>query len=242
MSVPKESAPDRTHGSLSRRDCRGLRPRVHEQQFPARRPACLPVAPVVQTEPRNRPQNAGGGRSAPPYGRERDRRCRRGPPPSRSTPSSAASWPDLSAQLARVTQRYEGRKTFDITLLATAADPACPPDFLGLPFRIAIPINVVELPEGQYTVTANGATTTFSVPVDLAGQPAASRGPRATPTRRGAGDTVAGRDDARGVHCRRVSRIIKVPIPTVPRPPSTWPTMRPCGNTWRTTALAGRAN
>ena len=76
----------------------------------------------------------------------------------------SGEWPDLCAQLAQVTQRYEGR-TFDITLLATAADPACPPDFLGLPFRIAIPINVVELPEGQYTVTANGATTTFSVPV-----------------------------------------------------------------------------
>jgi hypothetical protein len=76
----------------------------------------------------------------------------------------SGEWPDLCAQLAQVTQRYEG-KTFDITLLATAADPACPPDFLGLPFRIAIPINVVELPEGQYTVTANGATTTFSVPV-----------------------------------------------------------------------------
>ena len=76
----------------------------------------------------------------------------------------SGEWPDLSAQLAQITQRYEG-KTFDITLLATAADPACPPDFLGLPFRIAIPINVVELPEGQYTVTANGATTTFSVPV-----------------------------------------------------------------------------
>ena len=76
----------------------------------------------------------------------------------------SGEWPDLCAQLAQITQRYEG-KTFDITLLATAADPACPPDFLGLPFRIAIPINVVELPEGQYTVTANGATTTFSVPV-----------------------------------------------------------------------------
>ena len=76
----------------------------------------------------------------------------------------SGEWPDLCAQLAQVTQRYPG-KTFDITLLATAADPACPPDFLGLPFRIAIPINVVELPEGQYTVTANGATTTFSVPV-----------------------------------------------------------------------------
>ena len=76
----------------------------------------------------------------------------------------SGEWPDLCAQLARITQRFEGY-TFEITLLATAADPACPPDYLGLPFRIAIPINVVQLPEGTYTVTANGATTTFTVPV-----------------------------------------------------------------------------
>ena len=160
----------------------------------------------------------------------------------------SGEWPDLCAQLAQITQRVEG-KTFDITLLATAADPACPPDFLGLPFRIAIPINVVELPEGQYTVTANGATTTLQRPRDLAGQPAASRGPRDAASRRGnrRAAHVAGRDDRRP---RRspvaplppVSRITKVPIPTVPRPPSTSPTMRPCGNTWRTTARAGRAN
>jgi len=76
----------------------------------------------------------------------------------------SGEWPDLCAQLALITQRFEGY-TFEITLLATAADPACPPDYLGLPFRIAIPINVVQLPEGEYTVTANGASTTFTVPV-----------------------------------------------------------------------------
>lgn len=76
----------------------------------------------------------------------------------------SGEWPDLCAQLAQVTQRIEDR-SFDVTLLATAADPACPPDFLGLPFRIAIPINVVELPEGEYTVTVNGVTAAFTVPV-----------------------------------------------------------------------------
>ena len=76
----------------------------------------------------------------------------------------SGEWPDLCAQLALITQRFDGN-TFEITLLATAADPACPPDYLGLPFRIAIPINVVQLPEGEYTVTANGASTTFTVPV-----------------------------------------------------------------------------
>ncbi|HSN73890.1 MAG TPA: hypothetical protein VL334_02220, partial [Anaerolineae bacterium] len=76
----------------------------------------------------------------------------------------SGEWTDLCAQLALITQRFEGY-TFEITLLATAADPACPPDYLGLPFRIAIPINAVQLPEGEYIVTANGASTTFTVPV-----------------------------------------------------------------------------
>jgi hypothetical protein len=85
----------------------------------------------------------------------------------------SGEWPDLCAQLAQITQRFEGN-TFEITLLATAADPACPPDAVGLPFRIAIPINVVELPEGEYIVTANGASTAFTVPVlsPAAGPPA----------------------------------------------------------------------
>jgi hypothetical protein len=93
----------------------------------------------------------------------------------------SGEWPDLCAQLAQITQRYEG-KTFDITLLATAADPACPPDFLGLPFRIAIPINVVELPAGQYTVTANGARTTFSVPVTSPASQPPAEDPAMLPT------------------------------------------------------------
>jgi hypothetical protein len=91
----------------------------------------------------------------------------------------SGEWPDLCAQLAQITQRFQG-KTFEITLLATAGDPACPPDHLGLPFRIAIPINVVQLPEGTYTVTANGATTTFTVPVtptSPAAQPPALEAP-----------------------------------------------------------------
>jgi hypothetical protein len=85
----------------------------------------------------------------------------------------SGEWPDLCAQLALITQRFESN-TFEITLLATAADPACPPDYLGLPFRIAIPINVVQLAKGEYSVTANGASTTLTVPVlaPAAGPPA----------------------------------------------------------------------
>jgi hypothetical protein len=76
----------------------------------------------------------------------------------------SGEWPDLCAQLAEIRQRIEGN-AFEITLLATAADPACPPDYLGLPFRIAIPINVVELPEGAYTVSVNGVSAAFDIPV-----------------------------------------------------------------------------
>lgn len=92
----------------------------------------------------------------------------------------SGEWPDLCAQLAQITQRFQG-KTFEITLLATAADPACPPDYLGLPFRIAIPINVVQLPEGTYTVTANGATTTFTVPVTSPAAPPPAAGSAVPP-------------------------------------------------------------
>lgn len=76
----------------------------------------------------------------------------------------SGEWPDLCAQLAEIEQRIEGN-SIDITLLASAADPACPPDYLGLPFRIAVPINVVELPEGSYTVTVNGVSAAFDLPV-----------------------------------------------------------------------------
>ncbi len=72
----------------------------------------------------------------------------------------SGTWPDLCAQLAETRQTVaEGR--IEITLLATAADPACPPDYLGLPFRFAVPLNVTELPVGSYTIVVNGASTTF---------------------------------------------------------------------------------
>jgi hypothetical protein len=76
----------------------------------------------------------------------------------------SGEWPDLCAQLAEIRQEIVGN-AFEIALLATAADPDCPPDYLGLPFRIAIPINVVELPSGSYTVSVNGVNTEFTVPV-----------------------------------------------------------------------------
>jgi len=87
----------------------------------------------------------------------------------------SGEWPDLCAQLAQITQHFDGTN-IEITLLATAADPACPPDYLGLPFRIAIPINIVQLAEGAYTVTANGATTSFIVSVTPPAAPPETQG------------------------------------------------------------------
>jgi hypothetical protein len=76
---------------------------------------------------------------------------------------ASGDWPDLCAQLAQVTSRIEGMD-IQVGLYATAADPSCPPDYLGVPFRIAIPLNPVELPQGMYTVTVNSVTTSFVWP------------------------------------------------------------------------------
>jgi hypothetical protein len=67
----------------------------------------------------------------------------------------SGTWPDLCAQIAQINQRFTTNQ-IEVDLLATPSDPNCPPDFLGLPFRIAIPVNVVELAEGSYTVVVNG--------------------------------------------------------------------------------------
>lgn len=140
-----------------------------------------PVTPVIQTEPAATAAQPAGLRPIPVANVTIDVGVG-SPIPVDAFVSG--EWPDLCAQLAQITQRLQG-KTFEITLLATTADPACPPDYLGLPFRIAIPINVVQLPEGTYTVTANGASTTFTVPVTsptaLPPAPKATVEPPATP-------------------------------------------------------------
>jgi hypothetical protein len=76
---------------------------------------------------------------------------------------ASGDWPDLCAQLAQVTSRIDGTE-INISLFATAADPSCPPDYIGVPFRIAIPLNPVELPDGEYTATVNSVSTSFLWP------------------------------------------------------------------------------
>lgn len=82
----------------------------------------------------------------------------------------SGEWPGLCAQLAQVTMT-QGEFSFDYELLATPEEEGCPPDMLGLPFSIAIPLNIVELPEGTYTVTVNGVSTTFDAPVTPPAEP-----------------------------------------------------------------------
>lgn len=77
----------------------------------------------------------------------------------------SGTWPDSCAQLTAIEQRLTDF-TIEVTILTTSADPNCPLDPVGPPpFRIAIPINVVQLPAGAYTVTVNGTSTNFTWPV-----------------------------------------------------------------------------
>lgn len=76
---------------------------------------------------------------------------------------ASGTWPDLCAQLARAEMEIDGYE-ITVNLHASAAQAGCPPDFVGLPFRVAVPLNVVELPAGTYTVSVGGATTSFAWP------------------------------------------------------------------------------
>lgn len=94
----------------------------------------------------------------------------------------SGSWPDLCAQIARVEQHFEGFRVV-ISLLATPPNPDCPPDNVGLPFRIAIPLNMLEKEIGTYSIAVNGVETSFewnaqpgengNEPTDVSGAPAA---------------------------------------------------------------------
>ncbi|MDX1437175.1 MAG: hypothetical protein R3335_10215 [Anaerolineales bacterium] len=72
----------------------------------------------------------------------------------------SGSWPDACAELASI-ERQSGEGSFDFTLLASPAEPNCPPDAVGIPFRLAIPLNMVEKQVGTYSVSANGVEAAF---------------------------------------------------------------------------------
>ncbi len=72
-------------------------------------------------------------------------------------------WPDLCAQVARIDQQLDGSQ-FTINLLASPADPACPPDLVGISYRIAVPLNMSGLAFGTYRVVVNGFPVEFTWP------------------------------------------------------------------------------
>jgi hypothetical protein len=77
----------------------------------------------------------------------------------------SGEWPGLCAQLAEINQSFENN-SFTVELLAHTGRADCPPDQLGLPFTIGLPINPVQLGEGSFTVSVNGASASFDVPLE----------------------------------------------------------------------------
>ena len=84
----------------------------------------------------------------------------------------SGSWPDLCAQLARVDQTIDGNR-ITVDILVSPANEDCPPDHVGIPFRIALPLNMVEMAPDTYTVDVNGVETSFKWPQDEPGIPEA---------------------------------------------------------------------
>lgn len=76
---------------------------------------------------------------------------------------ASGTWPDLCAQIAETQTRMNGFQ-IDVTVLASTTE-TCRPDNLGLPFRYAFPLNTVEMQDGIYTITVNGTSTTFELPI-----------------------------------------------------------------------------
>lgn len=77
----------------------------------------------------------------------------------------SGTWPSLCSQIAEIKSSTDGFQ-INIGILASMAD-SCPPDNVGLSFRLAIPLNVVEMQEGTYTINVNGVTTSLELPADL---------------------------------------------------------------------------
>lgn len=73
------------------------------------------------------------------------------------------SFPDTCAQIADLHQQQEGNQ-FKLTLTTVSrSDESCIND--TLPFRAAIPLNIVGLKADTYTVTVNGVSAEFKIPV-----------------------------------------------------------------------------
>ena len=75
----------------------------------------------------------------------------------------SANLPKHCGQLGEVHLKRDGN-TFFVRLIAELpAQTDCNND--SLPFRLEIPLNIVNLPEGTYEVNVNGTVTSFDLPV-----------------------------------------------------------------------------
>ena len=77
----------------------------------------------------------------------------------------SGTWPSLCSQIADVRSSSDDFN-IDISIQASM-QASCPPDNVGLTFRFALPLNIVEMEEGTYTISVNGISTTFKLPEDL---------------------------------------------------------------------------
>lgn len=75
----------------------------------------------------------------------------------------SANLPKTCAQLGEVRMHRDGTNFFVHLIAYVPADIDCNPD--TLPVRFELPLNTVNLPDGTYEVTVNGATTTFDMPL-----------------------------------------------------------------------------
>ncbi len=73
---------------------------------------------------------------------------------------ASGSWPDLCAQVTQVAQSLEGTR-FEIEILATSADPDCPPDLSWNPISHRSPAEHDWETLGTYTVVVNGVQSGF---------------------------------------------------------------------------------
>jgi hypothetical protein len=75
----------------------------------------------------------------------------------------SANLPKACAQLGEVRVHHEGKNFFIRLVADIPAQTDCNPD--TLPFRLEVPLNVVGLEEGSYTVAVNGVDTSFGFPI-----------------------------------------------------------------------------
>lgn len=75
----------------------------------------------------------------------------------------SANLPNTCSLLSEVRMHRDGNQYFVRLVAYTLTKADCSPE--ALPMRIELPLNTINLPDGTYEVNVNGATTTFSMPL-----------------------------------------------------------------------------